>query len=275
LNACRNALSSLLNTPDFKAHHPGLVLQRYLTEHDSQSNNKRDLLGRTITALGRNHQFYKLAFQRYKENLEQIAPCKSVELEINGRMAVGLSTPSPIELGLTFHHTYGTPILPGSALKGLAAHYSHQIWGGFDQEYAYGGAYHRTIFGTNDEAGHISFHDGMILPESIFTANSQQGPLSFDVVTVHHQEYYSGSTQPPSDEDSPVPNMFLTIQGRFYIALSGDVPGEQGHRWTERTMELLVEALQNWGFGAKTAAGYGRFTTDKVVVQKNILPGKK
>lgn len=32
--------------------------------------------------------------------------------------------------GITLHHTYGVPFLPGTALKGLAAHYAHQIFGG-------------------------------------------------------------------------------------------------------------------------------------------------
>jgi CRISPR-associated protein Cmr6 len=54
---------------------------------------------------------------------------------VQGRLIVGLGGDNVLETGLTLHHTYGVPLIPGNALKGLAAHYCDQVWGQADAEF--------------------------------------------------------------------------------------------------------------------------------------------
>jgi CRISPR-associated protein Cmr6 len=71
-------------------------------------------------------------------------------------------------------------------------------------------------------------------------------------MTVHHPDYYQGQGSPPADWDNPNPVAFLSAHGRFLLALTG--PEE----WSRAALEILTEALEQDGVGAKTAAGYGR-----------------
>ena len=42
-----------------------------------------------------------------------------LEAQVQWRLVVGLGLPSPLETGITLHHLYGIPYLPGSAIKGV------------------------------------------------------------------------------------------------------------------------------------------------------------
>jgi len=145
-------------------------------------------------------------------------------------------------------------MIPGTALKGLAAHYCHQTWGAVDDKFKLGGEHHRAIFGTTEDSGHIIFHDAWITPETVVKS------LQPDVMTPHHGDYYSddsGST-PPTDFDDPNPVTFLSVVGTFHLAVSCDVPGNEGQKWADLVFEMLSDALNDWGIGGKTNAGYGR-----------------
>lgn len=45
---------------------------------------------------------------------------RSDVFKVSWRLVIGLGLPSPFETGITLHHVYGIPAIPGSALKGLA-----------------------------------------------------------------------------------------------------------------------------------------------------------
>ncbi|VVB64413.1 CRISPR system Cmr subunit Cmr6 [uncultured archaeon] len=222
-------------------------------------------------SLQNSNEVYRSAFSRQK-NLIQ-SPKEEGEFETVGRLVIGLGGENVLETGITLHHTYGTPIIPGTALKGLASHYCDRAWGwgakkqGFKRDEAY----HKTIFGStadsaDKDSGHIVFHDAWITPNSLVDS------LQTDVMTSHHSDYYSGKTLPtgelaaPTDFDSPNPITFLSIVGTFHIVVSCDVAGEmdktenkvEGQKWAELTFDLLTDALKDWGIGGKTNAGYGR-----------------
>ena len=44
-------------------------------------------------------------------------------IKAKSRLLVGHGNPSGADVGLTVHHTWGVPVIPGSALKGVLAHY--------------------------------------------------------------------------------------------------------------------------------------------------------
>ena len=259
-----------------RAHHPGLILQRYLTrpvaEKDGGPAEKRALLEAAIQSaktesLGR---LYARAFDRWTRSLPSDGPHRSEDLKTAGRLIVGLRSANVLEAGIRLHHTYGLPLIPGSALKGLAAHYCAQVWGHAPENRPFrrDEEYHRLLFGTTDDGGLILFHDAWIVPESV-----EQGCLRLDVMTPHHPSWQAKSA-PPTDFDSPSPIPFLSVAGAFRIAVSwlGPPAHPQAENWTNLAFTLLKEALREWGIGGKTSSGYGRLVPIPELTGK-VVPG--
>lgn len=243
--ACRDRLHdpALLDA----GAHAGLLLSSYLQAHDDDA--RKCLLTAAQRACQRAQAVYAPAFERWR--LLAGDGAVGAVVEVDGRTVIGLGAESPLETGLTLHHTYGTPLLPGSALKGLAAHHCDQVWGRLNPGFARTGCHYRTLFGTTEDSGHIVFFDAWSTPESLPTC------LTLDVMTVHHPQYYRG-LQPPTDFDDPTPITFLSVCGRFQVFARCDVSSDEGNLWAELALGLLLEALELSGLGGKTSAGYGR-----------------
>lgn len=240
-----------------------LVMDKYLRvpvrEDEHKKNARRELHQAVQESIDRSEEVYRAAFDRYKTSIP--GPCKAQDCKtVEGlRMIIGIGNENVLETGLTLHHTYGTPIIPGTALKGLASHYCDRVRGARDDKFKRGGEYHRAIFGTSDDSGHFIFHDAWITP------GTMKGSLRRDVMTPHHMEYYAGEDEgqaAPTDFDDPNPVTFLSVAGTFHVAVSCDVPGEDGDKWADLVFRLLTDALREWGVGGKTAAGYGRLVPD-------------
>lgn len=238
---------------------------------------------------------YAQAFERWKQSFAD-GRSRLAEMTLASRLLIGHGNASATDVGLTLHRTWGVPMIPGSALKGLLAHYVETLYGpevagrapddaGLsdeekerarfqgvtwqDRRMRFGaGEVHRALFGSPDVEGEhgpgetrlgaaaaargaVIFHDALYVPGS---AKDNQ-PLSTDVLTVHQKAYYDHAGQnPPSDYDSPNPVRFLTVRPgmKFLIALSGPA------HWTDLALDLLKQALSDWGVGVKTSLGYGR-----------------
>jgi CRISPR-associated protein Cmr6 len=219
---------------------------------------RRDIQSAMLGALIQSGEVYQDAFNRYVTALPTLN--KNGNFKTVRRMVIGLGGENVLEAGLSLHHTYGTPLLPGTALKGLASHYCDQVWGA-DMRFKKGGDVHNVLFGKNDDSGHIIFHDAWITPESL------RQSLKRDIMTPHHGDYYAGKDAAPTDFDNPVPISFLSISGTFHIALSCDAP-DPGGKWTGLAFQILSEALKHWGIGGKTSAGYGRMMPDDNPAQR-------
>jgi CRISPR-associated protein Cmr6 len=244
----------LQEIPFYRDYHAGLWLDKFLvtsnSDVDLEDNTKqpvikekaRSRLVRQVSELNEPQQ-YKIFFARWREQLQEMGAIL-YEATTLGRLSIGLGSASVIETSVSIHRTYGVPYIPGSALKGVAVHYAHQyhkkVWGkGTDA--------HKTLFGTTDSAGYVTFLDALPLPS--------EWQLHQDTITVHHPEYYQGLDKAPADWDSPNPVPFLSVSGKFLIALHApDAP-----EWGKRGMQILQRALANVGVGAKTSSGYGRF----------------
>jgi CRISPR-associated protein Cmr6 len=202
------------------------------------------------------------------------------DVKLASRLLVGHGNPSGAEVGLTVHRTWGVPMIPGSALKGLAAGYADAVYGGEAGEgegrekwrgvvrdgrriVRAPGEYHAALFGApavderegEDRQGLIIFHDALYVPDSALGNR----PFERDVLTVHQREYYrnEGSGEHwPSDWDSPNPVAFLTVRPGAHLLLALSGPAE----WRALAARLLMEALENWGAGGKTTLGYGRMS---------------
>ncbi len=210
-------------------------------------------------------------------------------------LLLGVGEPSAVEVGLTIHPTWGVPYIPGSALKGLLSHYlmatygpeklgihpsdpnhpeperaAYQAvtWQGTKISHGPGEVY-RAIFGaptadSDDDypetsgalVGQVTFHDALMKP---LPEKDSPGPYLRDIVNPHVPSYYKDGHQGnqwPNDRESPIPVFYIAVrpQLEFRLAISG-APELQ-----ELTLQLLIEALRSWGVGAKTRAGYGRFS---------------
>lgn len=244
--------------------HPGLLLQRYLAGQNDPEK-RRALLDAAIRAAQSEplRDIYGDAFTRWTASFPGDGMYPSEQLCTAGRLIVGLGSENVLETGLRLHHTYGVPILPGSALKGLASHYCHDVWGqrhsespAEENQFQRGGSYHQLLFGTTEDGGVITFHDAWITPESL-----REGALRLDVMTPHHPKWQT-NTAPPTDFDSPNPVSFLSVAGTFDLRLSWcgprEAPQDEARSWVKLAMTLLRESLADWGIGGKTSSGYGR-----------------
>ncbi len=147
-------------------------------------------------------------------------------------------------------------MIPGSSLKGIAAHFAHDVLGEAAPEFRREGSIHNVLFGTTNEGGLIDFLDAWWDAK----ASGSQGGLITDVLTPHHPSSSSdesGDWQPPTDFDGPTPVSFLAVCGVFLVAVTSSVP-DQTNSWAKTALDVLTLALGNWGTGGKTRAGYGR-----------------
>ncbi len=266
MNACRNSVLSLWSGDTIPhAGHASLVMDRFLRvpikekEHPVERSN---LFQAVIDGCNGAREVYSCAFSRYSELL--IESGKSARFQTKSRLILGLGNENVLESGLCLHHTYGVPVVPGSALKGLASHYCDQVWGKTDKRFCREEEFYSILFGTTEDSGHITFFDGWITPDTV------TGSVRHDVITPHHTEYYSGNGVAPTDYDDPNPVPFLSVSGTFLIGVSCDVPDKQGDGWADLTLALISAALGEWGIGGKTNSGYGRL--EKIVVKEVRLP---
>ncbi|GCE14568.1 type III-B CRISPR module RAMP protein Cmr6 [Tengunoibacter tsumagoiensis] len=227
--------------------HAGLWLDKALQEHiDGKSK-----LIKEASTIGLPADYPQI-YTAWEQRLLQQANISTQHAQAVSRIIIGLGNESVLETGITLHHTYGVPYLPGSALKGLASSYARQQLKG---EWRQGGELHRVVFGDTDNAGFIIFLDALYIPPA-----TPEPMLYQDVITVHHPAYYRNEPgAAPTDSDSPTPLPFVSTRGSYLLALSApdlDDPDP----WLEATWRLLEQSLQLMGIGAKTSSGYGRMT---------------
>lgn len=210
------------------------------------------------TTQGSGRGIYGQAFARWRAMHASLGSVfKPVSTQ--GRLIIGLGIETPLETGLRLHHTYGVPLIPGSAIKGVCAYYAQAIWGLDDPEFQVGGSAYQFLFGSEDAAGMVTFDDAWIDPASVSSS------LQADVMTPHQVDYYQekqgpdGKRLPPSDTGDPLPISFLSVKGKFWLAMrcEGD-DRELAGRWHKLVEDLALAALQDEGIGGKTRAGYGR-----------------
>lgn len=247
--------------PPFRVGNAGLELSRYLPEAVGGDNEMVQLLldrvcGAKTTAL------YALAYQRWETHLTaQVATDPNEPtiimkpLTAKNRIIVGLGAASVRESAITLHRAYGTPLIPGSALKGLARHYAlamlpDPVTVGLEQKAQ--GEVLDVLFGSQLGQAFPIYFDAWYTPGS-----ATGSPLRRDVITVHHPNYYGPPANKiaPWDLDDPIPIPFISAVGTYLIAVAGP-----NGAWADFALELVCAALADWGVGAKTSSGYGRLT---------------
>lgn len=257
----RNVLDNLEKR---QCQNPALLLQQYAGEVNGGNDGKKpaavaDLL-KAVEAAGKDAglvAIYTAAFARWKEDFSG-ENCCVLELVTSGYLRIGAGSDNALEFSLRLHPLYGVPIIPGSAVKGLAAHYCHEMWGGGEAKFRRGGEFYKLIFGTTDDGGAVHFHDAWITPNSLYA-----GALVRDIMTPHHPNWQVQDAA-PTDFDSPIPVPCLSVSGGFRFVVSwsgaaaGPANGADEKKWLALVGELIKEAVSDWGIGGKTSSGYGR-----------------
>jgi CRISPR type III-B/RAMP module RAMP protein Cmr6 len=263
--------------PDTKCQNMGLLLDKYMPGDVFKSGKKGEWLSRILNAginssNQNNHfdpQFARQVYERWKAMLRSFN-VTSFELAIDWRMVVGLGGETVLETDLTLHHLYGIPVIPGSALKGLTRAYAASEKKQFfvpskasEEERRASEKVEddhpdlKSIFGEQDKAGTVIFFDAMPV--------HGKAQYEVDVMNPHYPDYYrsleSKKITPPANDQSPNPVMFLTVaHTTFAFAIAPRDPHNEKHRAdATEARTWLREALQKYGVGGKTSAGYGYF----------------
>lgn len=216
---------------------------------------------------------------------------KSCEIpaETVSRLVVGLGGVHPEETSMIFHHVYGIPYIPGSAVKGVTRQWvvrqmGEEVWQrnrgakwddileylvdslekgvleereGWEIEGATQEEFKKAVavFGTQEHEGRVIFLDAYPV---------RNLRCEIDIMNPHYARYYEDENNPeiPGDWFSPVPIPFLTVDcgTEFLFFLLSRGSGSLGAVDLLNTVcGWLKEALEKGGLGAKGSLGYGRF----------------
>lgn len=169
----------------------------------------------------------------------------------SSRFVTGLGRAHPVENGFAWHHTLGTPYLPGSSIKGVVRAWARMA--GEDPARIDALLGKPTCGHEHALVGVVDLLDG--LP-------TEPARLEVEVMTPHYGPYYQ-QRQLPGDWHSPVPIPFLVAAAKLTLQI-GVVARSRGPEGdndaaVDTVCAWLVDALRELGAGAKTAVGYGRF----------------
>jgi len=245
MQLCRKDMQKYLEPKQWENNdpHPGLLLVRGLTKGGEGAEGKKQAHIQDISRLTPS-TLYKQAFQLWQKTTGGKG-FANMTASLTGRLYIGVARDNALETGITTSHTYGMPMIPGSACKGLARAVARK-WQ-MDKEAS---AEYVWTFGSEDDAnpesGGLVFHDAWWVPEG--------KPFVQETITVHHQEYYSSEGGvAATDFDSPIPAPQIATRGKFYFVVEGP------EAWVNIGLSLLRKGLVEIGVGAKKSSGYGFF----------------
>jgi CRISPR type III-B/RAMP module RAMP protein Cmr6 len=240
----------------------GLILDKYPPQAAVQKSEGKGSWLRVITADSPiDTRLAASVYQRWRHMTEAVG-ARLFSAVTQWRMVVGLGGETVLETDLTLHHLYGIPYIPGSALKGLARGYvaaevfpSEKI--DDDHEIV------KRIFGAQEQAGTVIFFDA--LPKD------GRATFALDIMNAHYPNYY-GEKKPPTNDQNPNPVTFLTVTDTtFTFALAPRHPGDERDRQdVELAAGWLQMALEKYGVGGKTSAGYGYLRTVRAEAEQEM-----
>lgn len=250
INLRRNAIDELLTAQKSQSINPSLWLQKGLKEKEED----KDKLPKDEEKPKTKHlkelvdfkcELYPKAFNRWFDlTAADTHRFSQTVMTLDNRLLIGLTGNAALETGCSLSRNYGMPYIPASSVKGVVRAWAKQYLPESAETI-------EQLFGTYDSdqpnrvSGTVTFHDAWWIPQG------GSKPFVLDVVTTHHQAYYNGGQDEPTDKDSPIPNHQLAVHGSFLFVIEG------APEHVELCQKMLAQALQNNGIGAKTAAGYG------------------
>ncbi len=226
----------------------GLILDKYPPQSVIGNSSAKSPWFKQLIA--ENHidtQLVESVYKRWQQAVKAMQ-AQSFTSSTDWRLVVGLGGETVLETDLTLHHIYGIPFIPGSALKGLTrAYVTGEIYK--SQKMEEDGPEVQRVFGTQKSSGSVIFFDAMPTNSKI--------SIDLDIMNSHYPKYY-GEKKPPANNQDPNPVTFLTVTNTtFMFAIAPRSAGNT--KDAEIAVKWLQEALQKYGVGGKTSAGYGFF----------------
>ena len=258
----------------------------------NSSKHQHNDVCRLINNIRNGSCYWELA-EQFDKNAEAFV------MKLEGRLALHLAGGILENANICLHPHFNCPYLPGSGLKGVASHAAWSKWNeskslddalkvAWTFGYPTGDSMPKKMeqrtrseneyldnflanqkpewFGEKGEfktfAGLASFLPAFPLEDNF--------KATVDVLTCHHPKYYRGEKEKATDDESPNPQFFPVLESgskfRFVIrpVHNANWPEELSNeailKWAKA---FLVEGLELYGAGAKTAAGYGWFSLDE------------
>ena len=184
---CRDAIAPLLDNGFSQLRrrepHCGLLLAKGLPSFP-EGEQAGEIKAAHIQAVAdlAVSDFYRIAFARWQKTTADPQRFASFSIALAGRLYIGVVRDNALETGVTVAHSYGMPMIPGSAVKGLCRASAGE-W--LESEEAC-----RWLFGNADEEaeehaeiGGVAFHDAWWDPGP---TPERRKPFAAEVVTVHH-----------------------------------------------------------------------------------------
>ncbi len=236
-----------------------LLLLRMLSSADTQAGSagaRKTSMERAIKPAAHAAAGHQI---RWLDALASSSRLRRFSLWTDQRLALGLADGVLENGGLDLHRFWGTPVISGSKLKGIAADAACE-WVRKERLCKDDKA---AIFGAMDSvAGKVVANAGCVSFLSAHPA-SPSCRLELDVLTVHFPGYYAGA-RPDTDDDDPIPSPFPVVaedQEFVFHLLCRDpkLREAEAKRFLHAAETCLRHALIHHGVGGKTRAGYGRF----------------
>ncbi len=231
-----------------KCKNLGLLLDKYIPQPAIEKSEGKSIWLKTIESGSYiDTRLTESVYQRWL-NITTAEGAQHFSAITDWRMVVGLGGETVLETDLTLHHLYGIPFIPGSALKGLTrAYVTGEIYPSTDIDKD--DTVVKQIFGSQERAGSVIFFDAIPV--------KGQATFELDIMNPHYPDYYGKGEQPTNDQN-PNPIIFLTVaKTAFMFALAPRSPKDQDD--VKQAKDWLQKALQKYGVGGKTSAGYGYF----------------
>lgn len=199
---------------------------------------------------------------------------KVVTGRLEARLAINLSDGMIQNGGICLDRIFGSPYIPGSAVKGVCRHLALQRL----RQKQLTLEQFQQLFGTADsdftKTGELSSWRECISP----TQKNVRGSICFwaaqplttahlevDITNVHYPNYYQTGTVAELKKEQPRPNFFPVVRAgtefAFFLSVNDQCKGaEDRQQLLDKAVKILQDAIALSGMGAKTGAGYGWFT---------------
>jgi CRISPR-associated protein Cmr6 len=250
--------AALVNDHVARCKNLSLILDKYPPEHVvKDSKNKGPWLQKLIQENHIDTALAQAVYNRWHARMTAL-DATLFDATLDWRMVIGLGGESVLETALTLHRIYGLPFIPASALKGLTrAYLTGEVEGYQSEKEENDNDEVKRIFGSQERAGTVLFFDAL----------PTDGKVAFalDIMNPHYPDYYGGKDKPPTNDQNPIPVTFLTVaNASFTFAIAARPASEEKQRkeqseHVKKVSTWLLQALQTYGIGSKTSAGYGYF----------------
>ncbi|SFV88896.1 CRISPR-associated RAMP Cmr6 [hydrothermal vent metagenome] len=266
------------NTPDKPAKkpdaHKGLWFERFFNQQEGDDAKKNWINTVTKGECGNKSQLE--AHLKMQRQLCDSLKGTSLFFKNDWHFVTGMGIDHPVENGMNWHPTLGTPYLTGATVKGLIRAWIEQ-WSEVEDR----AQICLDWFGsenkdpdqqtTDNQAGNFIFFDAIPIAPTT---------LECDIMTPHMGKWYSDGSKIqqredyaetlPADWHSPTPIHFLVVKEiRLHFCIAARTQAYQNK--LPEVMEALSQSLKYLGAGAKTAVGYGRMTFEEPPLERSAI----